>query len=311
MIDPRLLQYFVVVAEELHFGHAARRLHMKQPPLSQAIQKLERDLSVQLLTRSRRHVELTEAGKILLQSARHTLAQHEQFSLTVERVRTGEIGTLRIGYTLSMPFLPAFMNALRRMRTERPDVSFELKNVSTRGAFQSLVDSHLDIALVRSVTPVPATLESLVVSHDRLMLILPKAHRLARKKSVALRELTGEWFIQHSRQQQTEFHEFLQRAWLKEGLSPRHVIEAGDTPAVMALVAAGFGISILPSTLQAITIADLIWRNIEAKADDDLSSTILAVYQHGCGSNTVVRKFIELVGAQADAATASRMIDQG
>ena len=182
MIEPRLLHYFVVVAEELHFGHAARRLHMKQPPLSQAIQKLERDLSVQLLTRSRRHVELTEAGKILLQSARHTLAQHEQFSLTVERVRTGEIGTLRIGYTLSMPFLPAFMNALRRMRTERPDVSFELKNVSTRGAFQSLVDSHLDIALVRSVIPVPATLESLVVSHDRLMLILPKAHRLARNE---------------------------------------------------------------------------------------------------------------------------------
>ena len=79
----------------------------------------------------------------------------------------------------------------------------------------------------------------------------------------------------------------------------------------MALVAAGFGVSILPSTLQAITIADLIWRNIEAKADDDLSSTILAVYQHGCGSNTVVRKFIELVGAQADAATAWRTIDQG
>ena len=226
MIEPRLLHYFVVVAEELHFGHAARRLHMKQPPLSQAIQKLERDLGVQLLTRSRRHVELTDAGEIFLQSARHTLMQLQQFSLMVERVRTGEIGTLRIGYTLSMPFLPAFMNALRRMRAERPDVSFELRNVSTRGAFQSLADSHLDIALVRSVAPVTARLESLVVSRDRLMLVLPSAHRVARKKTVTLRELAGEWFIQHSRQQQTEFHEFLQRAWLKEGTNPRHIIEA-------------------------------------------------------------------------------------
>jgi DNA-binding transcriptional LysR family regulator len=192
------------------------------------------------------------------------------------------------------------MNALRRMRAERPDVSFELRNVSTRGAFQSLADSHLDIALVRSVAPVTAGLESLVVSRDRLMLVLPSAHRVARKKTVTLRELAGEWFIQHSRQQQTEFHEFLQRAWLKEGTNPRHIIEAGDTPAVMALVSAGFGVSILPSTLQAITIAGLIWRNIEAKDDDDLTSTILAVYQQGRGSNLALQRFIELLGAQAN-----------
>lgn len=302
MIDPRLLQYFVIVAEELHFGHAARRLRMKQPPLSQAIQKLERDLGVQLLTRSRRHVDLTEAGEILLQSARHTLRQHQQFNLTVERIRTGSIGTLRIGYTLSMPFLPAFMNALRRMRTERPDMSFELRNVSTRGAFQSLTDSHLDIALVRSVAPIPTTLESLVVTQDRLMVVLPKTHRMARNKSVALGELAGEWFIQHSRQQQTEFHEFLQRAWLKEGSNPQHIIEAGDTPAVMALVAAGFGFSILPSTLQAISITGLVWRNIETKDDDDLTSTILAVYQQGSESNPALQGFIELIGAQANQA---------
>jgi DNA-binding transcriptional LysR family regulator len=300
MIDPRLLQYFVVVAEELHFGHAAWRLHIKQPPLSQAIQKLERDLGVQLLTRSRRHVELTEAGEILLQSARQILAQHEQFGVTVERVRTGEIGTLRIGYTQSMPFLPAFMNALQRMRAERPGVSFELKSTSTRGAFQSLIGSHLDIALVRSVAPVPAGLESLVVSHDRLMLVLPKTHRLARRKSIVLRELADESFIQQSRQQRTEFHEFLQRAWIREARNPQNVIEAGDTPAVIALVAGGFGVSILPSTLQAITVAALIWREIDAKSNDELTSTILAVYQPSYGSNPALRKFIELLGAQSE-----------
>lgn len=304
MIDPRLLQYFVVVAEELHFGHAARRLHIKQPPLSQAIQKLERDLGVQLLTRSRRHVELTEAGEILLQSARQTLAQHEQFNVTAERVRTGVIGALRIGYTLSMPFLPAFMDALQRMRAERPDVSFALKNVSTRGAFQSLSGSHLDLALVRSVAPVPVGLESMVVSHDRLMLVLPKTHRLARRKSIALRELADEPFIQQSPQQRTEFHEFLQRAWIRVARNPQHVIEAGDTPAVIALVAAGFGVSILPSTLQAITVADLIWREIEAKDDDELISTILAAYRPDFATNPTLRKFIELLGAQAEPSVA-------
>jgi DNA-binding transcriptional LysR family regulator len=300
MIDPRLLRYFVVVAEELHFGHAAWRLHIKQPPLSQAIQKLERDLGVQLLRRSRRQVELTEAGEILLQSARQILAQHEQFAVTAERVRTGEIGTLRIGYTQSMPFLSEFMNALQRMRAELPDVSFELKNVSTRSAFQSLIGSHLDIALVRSVAPVPKGLESLVVGHDRLMLVLPKTHRLAGRKSIALRELAEESFIQQSRQLRTEYHEFLQRAWIREARDPLNVIEAGDASAVVALVAAGFGVSILPSTLQAITIADLIWRAIDATTDEELTSTILAVHRSNPGTNPALQKFIELLASQAE-----------
>jgi DNA-binding transcriptional LysR family regulator len=305
MTDPRLLQYFVAVAEELHFGHAARRLHIKQPPLSQAIQKLERELGLQLLVRSRRHVELTEAGEILLQSARRVLAQHVQFNATADRVKTGEVGALRVGYTLSMPFLPVFMNALRRTRIERPDISLELKNVSTRGGIQSLIDSQLDIALVRSVTAVPDALESLVVAQDRLMLILPRAHRLARKKIIALREFADEPFIQHTRQRHTEFHEFLQKAWLRACRNSRQVIEAGDTPTMMALVAAGLGISILPSTLQAITIADLAWCEIAGK-EDDLVSTIMAVYQPNHASNPVLEKFIELLRVQSERLVAQR-----
>jgi DNA-binding transcriptional LysR family regulator len=190
------------------------------------------------------------------------------------------------------------MIALQRMRTERPDVSFELKNVSTRSAFQALTGSHLDIALVRSVAPVPKGLESLTITSDRLMLILPKTHRLARKKKIALRELADEPFIQQSRQLRTEYHEFLQRAWMREARNPQNVIEAGDASAVIALVAAGFGISILPSTLQAIAIADLIWREIDATTDE-LTSTILAIHQSSYGASPTLQRFIELLAAQA------------
>jgi DNA-binding transcriptional LysR family regulator len=294
MTDPRLLRYFVAVAEELHFGRAARRLHIKQPPLSQAIQKLERELGLQLFVRSRRSVELTEAGFILLDAAKRVIAQHEQFANTADLVKTGEVGWLRIGYTLSMPFLPEFITALRRTRVERPEISFELKNISTRAGMQSLIDDQLDIALVRSVRPVAPSLESFAVARDRLKLILPKQHRLAHKRVIALCELADEPFIQRVRQQHTEFHEFLQKAWLKECSNPRQIIEAGDTPAVMALVAAGLGFSILPSTLQAISITGLIWCDIAGRAED-LVSTILAVYRPSQGSNPVLEQFIGLI----------------
>lgn len=297
MIELRLLQYFVAVAEELHFGRAASRLQIRQPPLSQAIQKLERDLGIQLLLRSRRHVELTEAGELLLQAARRTLAQNAQFNVTAEQIRSGRIGTLHVGYTASMPFLPAFMKVLRRVRAECPDVTFELTSVATRSALPALNNGSLDIAVVRSLVPIPASLESMAIGQDRLMLILPKWHPLADETRIALRELADETFVQHTRQRHTEFHEFLQKAWLRECSNSRRVQEADDTPTVMAMVAAGLGISILPSTLKAITIADLVWRDIAAK-EDELVSTIIVVYPRNAKPSPIRERFVELLRSE-------------
>jgi DNA-binding transcriptional LysR family regulator len=258
--DLKQLLYFVTVAEELHFGRAADRLHISQPPLSQSIQRLERELGLQLLVRNRRNVALTEAGQILLKEARVALTQGNRFRNAARQLALGKMGTLRIGYTLSVPFLPAFMSTVRSFRAESPEVGLELFKTKSSNGIDAVHQSMLDVAVIRKFVSVPSSLDCTLLTQDRFMLILPRTHPLARRKSVAMRHLMGETFVEYPREDQPGLHDYVRQTWLNGQAKPSRIQEASDTLTIMALVAAGLGVSILPNTLRAIKLSDLIWR---------------------------------------------------
>jgi DNA-binding transcriptional LysR family regulator len=177
-VEVRLARYFIAVAEELHFGRAAHRLHMSQPPLSQAIQALERDLGVQLLHRTSRQVSLTKAGEVLLQHCRQLVRDADRARAAVQRTREGYSGELIIGAVASAftDILPA---ALGRYRTLRPDVRLRLIEVDTEAGARAVQDREIDIALVRRSTGGPGC-RAVPLRHDQFVAVLPNDHPRAK-----------------------------------------------------------------------------------------------------------------------------------
>src|SRR5215813_4414901 len=194
-MELRHLRYLVAVAEELHFGRAAIRLHIAQPPLSQQIRQLEEELGVRLFDRSRRRVQLTDAGRLVVQEARRTLAQAGRVAEAARHAAQGSAGLLRVGFSSSAPYttLPAI---LRGFRSQFPDVVLNLFERSTEEQLELLADDAIDIGFVRR--PVENPRESLIIKtilREPLVLALPHDHRLGGQHAVHPRSLALEPFI--------------------------------------------------------------------------------------------------------------------
>jgi DNA-binding transcriptional LysR family regulator len=193
MVELRHLRYFIAVAEELNFSRAADRMHMAQPPLSAAIRQLERDLGVALFIRTTREVKLTDAGRAFLQGARRTLADAERAAEDAKRAAAGELGHLRIAYSWSTRFetLPALGRAFRASHSEVELLAQEMWNARMPPAFRS---GSIDIAL--SLCPeIAAELELAAIRTERLVVLLPEAHRLAHEDAIPLSALADEEFV--------------------------------------------------------------------------------------------------------------------
>lgn len=149
MIDLRRVRYFVALAEELHFGRAATRLGMSQPPLSQQLQALEQDLGARLLHRNKRQVSLTEAGQLFLPEARALLAQAERAASIAARAARGELGTLRVGFTESAVLTGALPNLLSRFRERHPAVAVQLIEETSQEQIQAMLDGRSDVGFMR------------------------------------------------------------------------------------------------------------------------------------------------------------------
>src|SRR5687767_2086529 len=186
-MELRHLRYFVAVAEELHFGRAAVRLHVSQPPLSQQIKALEEELGVQLFQRTRRHVELTDAGRALLPEARAALEQAERAQRVAREAGAGARGRLVIGFVTSASYsvLPAAVRALRRAW---PSVEVTLREMVPSAQLEALEWREIDVGLLRP--PVDdARVEVEVVLEEPLLVALPARSALARKRGLALGDL--------------------------------------------------------------------------------------------------------------------------
>lgn len=247
----RRLGYFVAVAEELSFTRAAARLHMAQPPLSQQIALLEKDLGAALFDRTRRTIRLTPAGAALLPEARRLLADLEDTERLVRRIGAGEVGRLAIG------FVPSAMNGclpglLRDLRTRYPDLELVLREMAPDPLLRAVQDGRLDAgALYRPVSE--PGLEQRVLSREPLLLALPERHPLAGAHEIGLADVRDDPFVLPEQHDVPGIHAAITAAFAEAGVAPR-AAQRGVwlMQTVLGLVAAGIGLALVPASVRAV-----------------------------------------------------------
>ncbi|CAN7242461.1 LysR substrate-binding domain-containing protein [Bosea sp. LjRoot237] len=246
MFELSQLRCFVAVAEELHFGRAAVRLNMTQPPLSRQIQILERVLDVVLLERSNRTVKLTPAGKSFLAEARRLLKLAESAALLAKRVANGKAGSINIGFTATSAYsyVPRLVAACRR---ELPEVEVSLKEMVSGDQLKRLDSGEIDIGLLRP--PIPRRgLGVFRVMAEPLIAAVPAGHALARGESVLLPDLAGEPFIMYAPYEARYFHDLLVELFSRAGLVPNYVQHLAQIHSMLAMVHSGVGVALVPET---------------------------------------------------------------
>ncbi|MFT4174678.1 MAG: LysR substrate-binding domain-containing protein [Rhodocyclaceae bacterium] len=254
-MDVRHLKYFVAVAEELSFSRAAERLHISQPPLSLQIHALEEELGTELFVRTSRKVALTDAGKKLLLHARRILADIDRAMVETRRVGRGELGELRIGFSASLPFTSFLPRVLREYGESHPEVDVQLSSMMSAEQFEAILRGRLDIGLLRySGLGAPAGIELHEIARDSLRVVVNTKHRLAGADAIALADLRDEGFITYPYHPDAGFNMHEYQLCLAAGFEPRIVQEAREATTQIGLVAAGFGVALLPEPLACVHI---------------------------------------------------------
>ncbi|MFC3174393.1 LysR substrate-binding domain-containing protein [Novosphingobium bradum] len=244
-MDLRHMRHFVAVAEELHFGRAARRLNMAQPPVSQSIRRLEDDLGVVLFNRSRRGVELTEAGQIFLVEARRTLMQAELAGKMARRAVSGstEVRVSFVGAALNN-FLPSLIVSFHEAH---PDTRLTLEEMISRNQVDRLLAGDLDIAFVLGHGEYSGSFERLVVERSLFVAAVPAHWDIARQESVTLAELARQPFIRPPEKSMRGIPETL-AIFHSVGHVPNVVQEVTQTGVMLGLIGAGLGCSVITAT---------------------------------------------------------------
>ena len=287
-MELRHLRYFIAVAEELHFGRAAARLHIAQPPLSQQIRRLEDELQAPLLRRTSHHVELTTAGRLFLQEAKLTVAQADRAMRTARRASQGEIGQLFVGCTPWADFTsgPRFIRGFGR---RHPDVEVELHSLSSAEQISALEDGRIDVGILRP--PVQRQMlssESLLT--ERLVVAFPQGHRFAKYGRVPWRELAAEAYVLLSRRRAPTFDGIVSQACSNAGLTLSVRYEVDHPQAVLALVAAGLGVSLVPATFGGIKGGGVAHRRLRPAGP--VLTTVIAWRRDG--ASALVQRFLRV-----------------
>lgn len=263
-MELRQMEYFTVVAEELHFGRAAMRLQMTQPPLSQQILHLERELGVELLKRSKRNVELTEAGKVFLQEVRRILAHIDQAKDAALKAQLGMLGRLELGFVGSATFniLPGI---IRTFREQFPEVDLVLHEMPTPMQIKAFHNNSIDVGFVRA--PVVDPLISLLSVHqETCVAVVPKLHPLAQRSSISMDELSADRFILVERDIWSSWYDDILSKCHEAGFSPIIRQHVKEIQTIIGLVAAGLGVSIVPSSTENIQARDVMYVDIQGEA---------------------------------------------
>jgi DNA-binding transcriptional LysR family regulator len=261
-MELRHLRYFVAVAETRHFGKAAENLHMAQPPLSQAIRRLESELGVELFTRTTRQVTLTGAGEVFRTDVQRILKAVDDAVARVGRFASGAEGVLRIGLTGSASYrqLPALARLVKR---EMPQVMLEVHTEMLTPAQEAgLIERRLDVGVLRppvrqeGITHRPIAAEALVAA-------VPEEHWLAEADSVRVEQLRHENFIMYGAALGSVVNDVVVRSCLASGFYPHCAYEVTETSAALALVAAGLGVAVLPDSIRSAPREGVRCKDIE------------------------------------------------
>ena len=281
------LASFAALAEDLHFTRAAFRLHVAQPALTKRIQQVEAALGVPLFVRTRRWVRLTSEGEMLLHKARVVLTSAETLMGAALRLRDGEMGRLRIGFTPSAPHhvLPALM---RRFRRGHPDAVCVLAEASSEDQARQILEGDLDVGILRPPDPCPRDLVCTTFLEEGFVAVLPRDHPLAARRALPLTALEGENFVLIARKVVATIPDQILAACAAAGFRPKAVQEATHIHAVVALVAAGCGVTVLPASAAELGVKDVVCRPLRATS----LRTVMALARARRSPSPLVRAFV-------------------
>ncbi|KKW67118.1 LysR family transcriptional regulator [Lampropedia cohaerens] len=267
-IDLRAWRQFVVLAEELHFGRAAERLHMTQPPLTQAIAQLERRLGVRLFERTSRKVALTAVARQLLPQVQALLLQAERLPAMAQAMQQGTLGQLRLGFvsTAGYDLIPHWV---RLLRAHYPGVRLLLQEATGDQQLRALRKGELDAGLMLHVPgSLPQDLQAVPVRMETLRLAIPSRHALAAgdaAEPVAVSQLAGQWLVSTPRHILPSLHDALVRLYRQHGMAFDVVQEAIQMQTLVNLVSAGLGLAWVPQSVQAFQREGVVYRRVAAQ----------------------------------------------
>ncbi len=296
-MELRHLRYFIAVAEEGHVTRAAEKLGMQQPPLSQQIQALERELAVILFRRKPRGVELTDAGHALLTDARAILAHVDHAFAATRRTARGEQGRIAIGFTSSAPFHPFVPLVIRAFREAYPLVALTLDESGTTELIQDLRNERVDAAFIRTPVADPMGIAINPLLEEAMLVALPATHALAADATeLPLAALAAETFIVYRRPSGPGLYDAIFGACHAAGFSPIVGQEAPRIVSTLNLVAAGLGIAIVPASLARMQMDGVIYRPLRSSGQPR-APLLLATRRGDTGA--VVRRFLDVVKRMA------------
>src|ERR1700733_13751690 len=256
-MELRQLRSFLSIAETLHFGRTAELIHLSQPALSHQIRALEEEVGVRLFQRNRRKTTLTAAGLVFRDDGAAARSQLEQGIHRARLAASGKLGVLRIGFvsTAGSEIVP---NIVRQFRESSPDVEFSLRNILTKEQVELLETGSLDIGFLRQPIGQHSALDVVTVHRERLVLVVPSSHKLAKRKRVRLREVASQDFVMYERTYAPGFHDSIVGILRDAGIVPNVSQTAGEIPTLISLVASGMGIAILPASAVKHSVASVV-----------------------------------------------------
>jgi DNA-binding transcriptional LysR family regulator len=262
-MEIRHLRYFVTTAEELHFTRAAKRLGIAQPPLSQQIQQLEREVGTQLFHRLSRGVELTEAGKSFWQDARAILDQIDRARAAAQAVARGERGSIRIGFTSSASFNPFVPAVISEYRQKHRNVELSLGENTTSVLLEQLREGRLDFAFLRPAMGETGAMRTRLLFEEDMCVALPAPHPLVASPKIRLVALANEPFIMYPRANGRALYDTIIAGCRNAGFSPNIGQEAPQMASTVNLVAAGIGVAIVPASMRQLQSQGVTYRQID------------------------------------------------
>jgi len=267
MINFRLIRHlwlFLAVAEEQNFGRAAKRLGMSQPPLSEQIQVLEQALKVKLFDRSRRGAKLTPAGAAILPAVRKFAEQLERLELAVEEAVAGQSGILTIG-AISTAMFDVLPGLIEQLKHDYPQLTVSVREIDSVEALPALEAGDIDLAFARLDGDLGASVQSLALTEDRLMVALPAEHPLASRSRISLSSLANEPLVMFARKVSPVYFDNLIATCRASGFSPRVLHEVRSVASQIAFVSYGQGIALVPASLKKLAPGNVVFRALSQK----------------------------------------------
>lgn len=295
MINFRLIRHlwlFLAVAEEQHFGRAAKRLGMSQPPLTEQIQILEQALKVKLFERSRRGAQLTAVGQAILPAMKKFAEQLESLELAVREAAAGQIGTITIG-AITSAILDVLPGLIEQIKLQHPGLTVAVKEIDSYEALPALLSGDIDLAFARLEGDLGEHISALPLREDKLAVALPATHPLCSQAQLVLHDLAGEDFIMFARKVSPISFDRLTAACHSSGFSPRILHEVRSVTSQIAFVGCNQGVALVPASVQGMAPASVVIRPLA----DELHVVTTAMAWNAQRHNHLLAAVLETVNS--------------